>query len=183
MSVINFSFVKADLTPVFSPFSYKPINYSVIGSQIINKDVITSSYSPAIFSLPDNSYKVQCNLESNNDWYIATANDAYTVINSGSVITASLCTVNFSFLNNDNTPSIGSLVSISPINSNVIYTNAGTSSFVLGDVINNYTDAYGDLIVSLLPQLYSVTLKGKFRDTEFNIFPTADGNVTDFIIA
>lgn len=180
MSNVTFRFIKSDLTQVSSQFSFQPINnYPVlVGSSLANADEITSSYSPATLSIPDNLYQVET---FGNDWYISASNNVYTLI-SGSVISASVCTVNFSVLNNDNTPSNGSLISISPINDNVIYTNAGTSSFVLGDEINNYTDANGGLVVSLLSQLYQVTLKGKYRDTIFTMLPSgSNGNVKDFI--
>ena len=167
VSIMNFNFILADGNMVTSSFTVAPLNYPTVnGYKTVDGDIITGSASPATINLLPNNYKIQNNLESTNDWYIAVTTSSFSII-SGSTITASLCAVTFNLEDITDTNTSAS-VAITPIYKNVVY----SGSFVMGDTVNHATDPTGSLTVNLVPMPYHVSVTGIYRNTKFKIYPT-----------
>lgn len=180
----TFIFKLVDGTPVTSSFAIVPINFPTVSSSyIVNGDILTSSVAPASFNLNSNVFKVELNKGSANNWYISASSSTVTAsaaIVSGSYSTGSLCNVSFFNIDNGRNLDAGKTISIKPVRKNVGYGD----SFILEDTVYHTTDATGSLVVSLVPQTYSVQYHGNFRTEPYSILVPNSGsvNVKDILV-
>ncbi len=164
-----FNFILGNGTLITQSFDIRPINYPLAsGSFIIPSDPITGSIPPTSLDIPANAYKIQCNLEATNDWYInlttgSNGTASYSIV-SGSLYSGSYCSVIFDILNTWK----GTSIDLQPAYKNVGWNNY----FVLGDTFpitcSNNT-ATCNLIQGLT---YKGWIRGTIKDTPFSILPS-----------
>lgn len=173
----TFNFKLVDGTAVTSSFAIVPINFpNVSSSYLVNGDILTSSVAPTSFNLVPNVFKVELNKGASNNWYISsstTTTTASAAIVSGSYSTGSLCSVSFNNIDNGHNLDAGKTISIKPVRKNVGFAD----SFILEDTVYHVTDATGSLVVSLVPQTYSVQYHGNFRTEPYSIYIPNSGSV------
>lgn len=180
MQTLNF--ILADGTPVTQSITLKPLTYPVPNNLggLATGDIISASVTPVTLNLVDTTWDLQCNLESDNDWFFSTSGSQLSLI-SGSTLSSSYSTVTINNLTDGNNLLLPHTdIYFSPLYKNVMLQSGSNNYFVMGDTFKHTTDASASLTLNLLPLPYKMEYIGRSKNTCDKILPSGSTcNITD----
>ena len=172
---MNIQLVTADNNIVTQSVSLVPISYPTnVNNSTALGDVIYFTNSPITASLVSTNYKVECNNEAHNNWYVIVSGSTFSSY-SGSVYSGSICQVSMNLIDYLGNPFSGS-VAISPLITNALFSGS-TNSLILKDTLYYTASANGNLTASLLPLPYLFKAFGAIKHPKFTFYPTASCNI------